>query len=110
MPLHSGELFGNRFVIVLRNVTAARRNIIDVLEKTASRGFINYYGMQRFGAGSVRASSLFDERIYLFGGFKIFFQVLTHASSEKRCVKALFFLRSVILEAWLRESSIMIQA
>lgn len=37
-----------------RNVKAARQEVIDnVLESLKTRGFINYYGMQRFGTASV---------------------------------------------------------
>ncbi|KAG9451935.1 hypothetical protein H6P81_004839 [Aristolochia fimbriata] len=49
-----GQLLGNRFTITLRGVVADSEETIkaaaDVLGKN---GFINYFGLQRFGSGSV---------------------------------------------------------
>lgn len=52
--LELGMLKGNHFGIVLRNVKAAKAEIIDTnLEKMKQVGFVNYYGMQRFGTAAV---------------------------------------------------------
>lgn len=62
-PLKLGQLMGNEFTVTLRNVrpssttesshedflTSVRRSM-DVLRE---RGFINYFGMQRFGTGAI---------------------------------------------------------
>ncbi|KAH7543682.1 hypothetical protein FEM48_Zijuj02G0211100 [Ziziphus jujuba var. spinosa] len=49
-----GQLLGNRFTITLRGVVADSE---DTIKASASAlgigGFINYYGLQRFGSGSV---------------------------------------------------------
>lgn len=49
-----GQLYGNRFTITLRGVIADSDESVkasaDGLEK---HGFINYFGLQRFGSGSV---------------------------------------------------------
>ncbi|KAL8265860.1 hypothetical protein R6Q59_003204 [Mikania micrantha] len=49
-----GQLHGNRFTITLRGVVADSEDTVkaaaDALGKT---GFINYFGMQRFGTGSI---------------------------------------------------------
>lgn len=49
-----GQLSGNRFTITLRGVIA---DSVDTIKAAAdglgSNGFINYYGLQRFGSGSV---------------------------------------------------------
>ncbi len=54
-PLSLGDLKGNRFTLVLRDVgissDAEKQNILDSLESVQRQGFINYYGLQRFGSG-----------------------------------------------------------
>lgn len=47
--LRPGDLQGNRFQIVLRDVTGDRNAIQANLEAVASRGVPNYFGAQRFG-------------------------------------------------------------
>ncbi|KAH8322170.1 hypothetical protein KR059_006688 [Drosophila kikkawai] len=48
--LKLGDLQGNRFRIALRHVDKVKRGDIEVaLESLRERGFINYYGLQRFG-------------------------------------------------------------
>ncbi|XP_017074159.1 pseudouridylate synthase 7 homolog [Drosophila eugracilis] len=48
--LKLGDLQGNRFRIALRHIAKEKRSEIEVaLESLKERGFINYYGLQRFG-------------------------------------------------------------
>uniref|UniRef100_A0A182QRH3 TRUD domain-containing protein n=1 Tax=Anopheles farauti TaxID=69004 RepID=A0A182QRH3_9DIPT len=47
--LKLGQLQGNRFRIALRQVTADNDTINQCMEAFRERGFINYYGLQRFG-------------------------------------------------------------
>ncbi|KAH8257275.1 hypothetical protein KR038_006512 [Drosophila bunnanda] len=48
--LKLGDLQGNRFRIALRHIDKEKRGDIEVaLESLRKRGFINYYGLQRFG-------------------------------------------------------------
>ncbi|KAH3757564.1 tRNA pseudouridine synthase D [Pelomyxa schiedti] len=52
--IHLGDLWGNRFCVVLRDVSGAtEQEIAASIETLKSQGFINYYGLQRFGTGSV---------------------------------------------------------
>lgn len=52
--LQLGMLKGNEFLITLRNVKASSIEAIDQsMEILKSKGFINYYGMQRFGTASI---------------------------------------------------------
>ncbi|KAJ2920101.1 hypothetical protein MD484_g348, partial [Candolleomyces efflorescens] len=52
--LELGMLKGNAFVITLRNVKVESMEVLDEAMNTIkSKGFINYYGMQRFGTASV---------------------------------------------------------
>ncbi|KAG8829609.1 hypothetical protein FRC17_006320 [Serendipita sp. 399] len=52
--LQLGMLKGNEFIITLRNVKAPSVEAIDQsMEVLKTKGFINYYGMQRFGTASV---------------------------------------------------------
>jgi tRNA pseudouridine13 synthase len=51
--LRVGDLKGNRFTIVLRGIPdiIPASVCIEALEQVRTRGFPNYYGMQRFGRG-----------------------------------------------------------
>ncbi|KAJ1719448.1 multisubstrate pseudouridine synthase 7 [Coemansia erecta] len=52
--LRLGDLAGNRFVIVLRFVEGADEGSVGAaLESVRERGFVNYFGLQRFGSHSV---------------------------------------------------------
>ncbi|KAL1828255.1 hypothetical protein DCAR_0207453 [Daucus carota subsp. sativus] len=49
-----GQLYGNKFTITLRGVTADSDDTIKAsADALGRRGFINYFGLQRFGSGSV---------------------------------------------------------
>ncbi|XP_061340409.1 multisubstrate pseudouridine synthase 7 isoform X1 [Gastrolobium bilobum] len=49
-----GQLFGNRFTITLRGIVADSEDTIKASAAALGRhGFINYFGLQRFGSGSV---------------------------------------------------------
>ncbi|KAF7805197.1 multisubstrate pseudouridine synthase 7 [Senna tora] len=49
-----GQLLGNRFTITLRGVVADSEDTIKASADALGRhGFINYFGLQRFGSGSV---------------------------------------------------------
>ncbi|KAF8914000.1 pseudouridine synthase [Gymnopilus junonius] len=52
--LELGMLKGNAFVITLRNVKVESTEVLnEAMETIKNKGFINYYGMQRFGTASV---------------------------------------------------------
>ncbi|KAK5669870.1 multisubstrate pseudouridine synthase 7, variant 2 [Batrachochytrium dendrobatidis] len=54
-----GSLSGNHFSIVLRNVEAQSDQVIhQSMQSFKQNGFINYYGMQRFGTRSVSTHSV----------------------------------------------------
>ncbi|XP_012282551.1 pseudouridylate synthase 7 homolog isoform X2 [Orussus abietinus] len=48
-PQRLGLLSGNRFRIALRNVTGSDEQIEKAMTSLRDNGFINYYGLQRFG-------------------------------------------------------------
>uniref|UniRef100_A0A2K5EQA3 Pseudouridylate synthase 7 homolog n=1 Tax=Aotus nancymaae TaxID=37293 RepID=A0A2K5EQA3_AOTNA len=48
-PLKLGELQGNHFTVVLRNITGTDDQVQQAMNSLKEIGFINYYGMQRFG-------------------------------------------------------------
>ncbi|KAH8118315.1 tRNA pseudouridine synthase D [Phellopilus nigrolimitatus] len=57
--LDLGMLKGNVFVITLRNVQVEPLDTIDrAMEFLKHKGFINYYGMQRFGTASIPTHSI----------------------------------------------------
>lgn len=57
-PIRLGDLYGNRFSIVLRDVVGDQENINKNLEFVKENGFVNYYGMQRFGTGKVASHEI----------------------------------------------------
>ncbi|XP_020652932.3 pseudouridylate synthase 7 homolog isoform X3 [Pogona vitticeps] len=52
-PLKLGELQGNHFTVVLRNITGTDEQIQQAMQSLKEIGFINYYGMQRFGTTAI---------------------------------------------------------
>jgi tRNA pseudouridine13 synthase len=48
-----GDSKGNHFVIVLRQVFGSKSEILNAIDSLSSTGFINYFGMQRFGTRQV---------------------------------------------------------
>ncbi|KAJ2002502.1 multisubstrate pseudouridine synthase 7 [Coemansia thaxteri] len=57
--LRLGDLSGNRFEIVLRHVQrATEQSLRPVLDAIRATGFINYYGMQRFGTQAVSSHAV----------------------------------------------------
>lgn len=55
-PARLGNLSGNRFEIILRDVQGTEADVVAACDALRSRGFINYYGLQRFGKGYAGAS------------------------------------------------------
>lgn len=54
-----GDLKGNHFTIVLRDVKGAIRTDLETsLESLKSNGFLNYFGMQRFGTSTVMTHTI----------------------------------------------------
>eukprot|EP00026_Physarum_polycephalum_P003191 Phypoly_transcript_03201.p1 GENE.Phypoly_transcript_03201~~Phypoly_transcript_03201.p1 ORF type:complete len:782 (+),score=166.52 Phypoly_transcript_03201:136-2481(+) len=51
--LRLGDLLGNRFQIVIRDVTASDEVLKKAVDSLTKTGFLNYYGLQRFGTGQV---------------------------------------------------------
>ncbi|KAA0186221.1 tRNA pseudouridine synthase D [Fasciolopsis buskii] len=62
-PLFLGDLDGNRFTVVLRSVEASDSIVREGIEAWQRDGFVNYYGLQRFGH-STKARS-FDTGRYI---------------------------------------------
>ncbi|KAK6309155.1 hypothetical protein J4Q44_G00206180 [Coregonus suidteri] len=52
-PLKLGELQGNHFTVVIRNITGTDEQVQQAMTSLRDTGFINYYGMQRFGTTAV---------------------------------------------------------
>uniref|UniRef100_A0A3B3RZU0 Pseudouridylate synthase 7 homolog n=2 Tax=Paramormyrops kingsleyae TaxID=1676925 RepID=A0A3B3RZU0_9TELE len=52
-PLKLGELQGNHFTVVIRNISGTDEQVLQAMTSLRDTGFINYYGMQRFGTTAV---------------------------------------------------------
>lgn len=57
-PLKLGSLSGNHFVITLRSIVGDHSKIEESLESLKVNGFINYFGLQRFGTTSVSTHAI----------------------------------------------------
>ncbi|KAG8465628.1 hypothetical protein KFE25_002935 [Diacronema lutheri] len=57
-PLRVGGAAGNRFHIRVRGMAASRAQLERGAEALRTRGFVNYYGLQRFGTGHVKSFEL----------------------------------------------------
>ncbi|KAJ3039678.1 hypothetical protein HDV00_012022 [Rhizophlyctis rosea] len=81
--LQLGDLSGNHFVITLRDVKAtSEESIHKSLESLRDNGFINYYGMQRFGTRSVPTHAVGIEM--LNGRFKEAVELIMAPKNEER--------------------------
>ncbi|XP_024137010.1 pseudouridylate synthase 7 homolog isoform X1 [Oryzias melastigma] len=52
-PLKLGELQGNHFTVIIRNISGSEEQVHQAMTSLKQTGFINYYGMQRFGTTAV---------------------------------------------------------
>ena len=48
-PVQIGDLWGNRFTILLRDITSKCESAIDVTSQLREKPLLNYFGVQRFG-------------------------------------------------------------
>jgi tRNA pseudouridine13 synthase len=64
-----GHLTGNRFKIVLRNTSTTADNLTRATESLNESGFINYFGMQRFGTTSIPTYEVSDLSLSLLFSF-----------------------------------------
>lgn len=52
-PLKLGELQGNHFTVIIRNISGSDEQVHHSMTSLKETGFINYFGMQRFGTTAV---------------------------------------------------------
>ena len=57
-----GDLSGNRFELVIRNIDRTDEELQPVLEAFKETGFINYFGMQRQEADMALVFALISQR------------------------------------------------
>jgi len=48
-PVHIGDLWGNRFTIMIREIEADSETSVDIAAKVRRSTLLNYFGVQRFG-------------------------------------------------------------
>ncbi|MBY8997476.1 MAG: tRNA pseudouridine(13) synthase TruD [Candidatus Thorarchaeota archaeon] len=48
-PVHIGDLWGNRFTILIKNITSDCDSALEVAGQLRERTLLNYFGVQRFG-------------------------------------------------------------
>ncbi len=54
-PIQTGDHSGNHFTIVVRDVTVDDEVVAMAVRGVGERGFVNYFGPQRFGGGTSSA-------------------------------------------------------
>ncbi|CCW68663.1 unnamed protein product [Phytomonas sp. Hart1] len=83
-PLRSGELFGNHFQILLRDVKASKSVIQDAVNAFVTHGFPNYYGCQRFSWFAGKEDAAFALLRHNWLGFAFCFLNYTTTSRTLR--------------------------
>lgn len=81
-PLKLGSLSGNQFIVTLRNVTGDHSTIEESLESLKVNGFINYFGLQRFGTTSVPTHKIGNYYVVVFF-LLLFLNFLSHSHKEE---------------------------
>lgn len=66
--LKLGDLSGNRFTLVLRSVKGDKKLIEESILSLKRNGFINYFGMQRFGTTDISTYTI--GKSILLGNFQ----------------------------------------
>ncbi|KRY32609.1 Microfibrillar-associated protein 1 [Trichinella spiralis] len=83
-----GDLNGNRFTIVLRNVKENTDFIEECIKQWKEVGFINYYGAQRFGTGPVHTHEV--GKLMLHRKWKEAAELLLQPHSNEISIRVLF--------------------
>ncbi len=55
-PIKTGDHHGNHFKITIREVKGDDDNVAMAMKSASERGFVNYFGPQRFGGGRTSAA------------------------------------------------------
>ena len=91
-PLKLGALAGNNFGIIMRDIDASSEDIKGACKAIEKSGFINFYGLQRFGSGGTKSHhcglALFRRDYKLF--IEMLFVVREGDRSEVEDMKAAF--------------------
>lgn len=86
--LHLGDLSGNTFQVILRGVTVDESLVRHAVECARKSGFINYFGLQRFGTG-VAATHKIGEMLIQGSWKAAVHAILTPSNSEDHLSDAL---------------------
>eukprot|EP01103_Thecamoeba_quadrilineata_P013382 TRINITY_DN3704_c0_g1_i2.p1 TRINITY_DN3704_c0_g1~~TRINITY_DN3704_c0_g1_i2.p1 ORF type:complete len:390 (+),score=86.56 TRINITY_DN3704_c0_g1_i2:354-1523(+) len=78
--LNLGDLQGNRFTLVIRGVEAEDEEINTALLSLKEKGFINYFGEQRFGVGVHRTHDI--GRCLLKGEYDVAFRFIAFSKAN----------------------------
>ena len=87
--LQLGDLSGNHFTVVLRDIDASEATVQAAMESLQARGFINYFGTQRFGTSSVPTHAI--GRALLRGEYEAAAELILKpraSDSDTDCVQA----------------------
>lgn len=77
-----GDLKGNHFSLVLRNVNEDDETINNACNAVLKCGFLNYYGLQRFGKGGARSHDI-GKSIFKSDWKKVCEQLFYHRAGDR---------------------------
>lgn len=52
--VYPGNLYGNRFIITIRDFNSSKEKILKFIDETSKKGIANYFGVQRFSKANNR--------------------------------------------------------
>ncbi|MDP2434947.1 MAG: tRNA pseudouridine(13) synthase TruD [archaeon] len=103
VPLRLGDLWGNYFEIVIREVTGSDHELAVAALNLQRHGFINYFGMQRFGSGYEEAGTHKVGVTLMRGEWKQAFDLILapqpHENAELRAAREHYTVRHDIHSA-----------
>ncbi|XP_014273561.1 pseudouridylate synthase 7 homolog isoform X2 [Halyomorpha halys] len=82
--LRLGELSGNKFTITIRNIEAENNVIEAAMDSLNKNGFINYFGLQRFGS-SASVPTFAVGKAILMRDWKLAVELILKPRSDEKC-------------------------
>ncbi|XP_014255801.1 pseudouridylate synthase 7 homolog [Cimex lectularius] len=93
-PLRLGDLSGNQFTLAIRNIETEDSELIKGIEHLREFGFINYFGMQRFGSSIVAPTFAIGKQL-LLTNWKEAVNLILKPRYNERCSPELKICRDV---------------
>ncbi|CAH1389798.1 unnamed protein product [Nezara viridula] len=82
--LRLGELSGNKFTITVRNLEAENNIIEAAMDSLNKNGFVNYFGLQRFGSSAIVPTFAVGKAI-LMRNWKLAVELILKPRTDEKC-------------------------